>query len=302
LIPADAEPARRPAVMGVLNVTPDSFSDGGQHFSLAAAQLRVAEMVDEGATWIDVGGESTRPGAEPVAPSEEQRRVLPVIEAVAEFCATAGVGISIDTRSAETARLAVAAGATLINDVTASLWPVAADLGVAWVAMHMAGTPQNMQKNPTYSNVVDEVRAFLGERARVALASGVPMVWVDPGIGFGKTTQHNLELLSGIGELVADGAPVAIGTSRKRFIGELLAQSDSGVFRSSGSRGAMIGPEPSDPVPSNDRLVGSLATATWAIIHGARMVRVHDVRATVRAAKSALDGPAAPRRKRDGEG
>lgn len=286
--------------MGVLNVTPDSFSDGGRFTDPTVALEHARAMVAEGADWIDVGGESTRPGAAPVDPADEQRRVLPVVEAVADLCRGTGARVSIDTRHPETARAAIAAGAAMLNDVTASLWPVAADLGVPWVAMHMAGDPTTMQDDPRYASVVDEVRAYLARRAETAAAAGVPEVRVDPGIGFGKTTLHNLELLSRLDELVADGRPVLVGTSRKRFTGELLARSDRGEFRPHSSRGAsedaMIWPEPPEPVPTEDRLVGSLATATWAMIHGARTVRVHDVRATVRAARALLDGPVARRR------
>ena len=286
--------------MGVLNVTPDSFSDGGRFVDPDDAVARARVMLDEGATWIDVGGESTRPGAAPVGPDEEQRRVLPVVEAVADLCRGTGRRVSIDTRHESTARAAVAVGAEMLNDVSASLWAVAADLGVPWVAMHMAGDPTTMQADPRYDDVVGEVRAYLTERATTALAAGVPEVLVDPGIGFGKTTTHNLQLLARLRELVDDGLPVVIGTSRKRFVGELLARSDRGEFRPYGSRGpsegAMIGAEPPGPVPTEDRLVGSLATATWAMIHGARIVRVHDVRATVRAARALLDGPVARRR------
>lgn len=272
--------------MGVLNATPDSFSDGGLHLDLDAACDRVRQMVAEGAAWVDVGGESTRPGAEPVAVEEELRRVVPVVEAVAEHCRSAGVQLSVDTRHEAVARAAVDAGATVVNDVSASLWPVAADLGVGWVAMHMSGDPRTMQADPRYVDVVDHVRRFLGERVAQAQAAGVEQVWVDPGIGFGKTTSHNLELLARLGELVADGTPVLVGTSRKRFTGELLARSDAGLLRpvaESGGSGAQGGIE---PVPAQDRLVGSLTTAVWAMIHGARIVRVHDVQATVRAVRA----------------
>jgi len=272
--------------MGVLNATPDSFSDGGLHLDLDAACARVREMVAEGADWIDVGGESTRPGAEPVPLSDELRRVVPVVEAVAEDCRVAGVRLSVDTRHEAVARAAVAAGATVVNDVSATLWPVAADLGVGWVAMHMAGDPTTMQVDPRYDDVVDHVRQFLGARAAQARAAGVAQVWVDPGIGFGKTTAHNLELLARLGELVADGTPVLVGTSRKRFTGELLARSDAGTLRPAPESGAAGAQGEIEPVPPHDRLVGSLATAVWAMIHGARIVRVHDVRDTVRAVRA----------------
>lgn len=272
--------------MGVLNATPDSFSDGGLHLDLEAARARVLQMIAEGASWIDVGGESTRPGAEPVPVEEELRRVVPVIEAVEAECSAAGVGISVDTRHEPVARAAVAVGATVLNDVSASLWAVAADLGVGWVAMHMSGDPQTMQTDPRYDDVVDHVRRFLGERATQARAAGVPQVWVDPGIGFGKTTAHNLELLARLDELVADGTPVLVGTSRKRFTGELLARSDAGQFRPAAQSGDLDAQSGIEPVPTPDRRVGSLATAVWAMIQGARIVRVHDVQDTVRSVRA----------------
>jgi dihydropteroate synthase len=278
--------------MGVLNVTPDSFSDGGRHDAVGPARRRVTEMIAEGASVIDVGGESTRPGAAPVDPDDEQRRVLPVLEAVADECARAGVRLSVDTRHAATAHAAIDRGATLVNDVSASLWGVAAERGVGWVAMHMVGDPRTMQADPHYDDVVDDVRAFLAERAATARAAGVEEVWVDPGIGFGKTTAHNLALLARLDDLVADGFPVAVGTSRKRSLGVLLARSDAGLAPHPGPTGggaAFDGPE---PVAVGERQVGSLTTGCWAMILGARMVRVHDVGVTVRAAAvaSAVSG------------
>jgi dihydropteroate synthase len=268
--------------MGVLNVTPDSFSDGGQHLALAAALARADQMIAQGARVIDVGGESTRPGAEPVDPDDEQRRVLPVIEGLAGRVAEdPSLRISIDTRHASTARAAIAAGATLLNDVSASLWQVAADTGAGWVAMHMFGDPRTMQSRPHYDDVVDDVRRFLVERARTAAAAGVAEVWVDPGIGFGKTTRHNLELLAHLDVLVAEGFPVLVGTSRKRFLGELIARSDQGQPPFDGRRDPADSPVEVAPTPVDERVDGSLATAMWAMIHGARMVRVHDVDVTV---------------------
>jgi dihydropteroate synthase len=250
--------------MGVLNVTPDSFSDGGRYLDAGAAVARGLELSDEGARWVDVGGESTRPGARPVEVAEELRRVLPVVEALA----AEGVAVSIDTRNAEVARAAVAAGATLVNDVSSSLGDVAADLGVAWIAMHAQGPPETMQDDPRYDDVVAEVRDHLVARAEVALAAGVPEVWIDPGLGFGKTLAHNLTLLAHLDSLVATGLPIVVGASRKGFIGHLTARSDRC--------------EP--PVPIGERLDGSLAVATWAMAQGARMIRAHDVRPTVEAA------------------
>lgn len=275
------EGARRHPVqiMGILNVTPDSFSDGGQHLEPSDALGRARAMVAAGATFVDVGGESTRPGAAPVDPTVEQARVLPVIEALGCDPELRGARISIDTRNASTARRAVALGASVINDVSASLWATAADLGVGWVAMHMTGDPRTMQASPTYDDVVDEVRRFLDDRASMAESAGVQEVWVDPGIGFGKTTSHNLELLAGLGRLVSDGRPVLVGTSRKRSLGQLLGESDAatpgGIARSTG-----VEPGQVPPTPVHDRREGSLVTAVWAMIQGARIIRAHDIRAT----------------------
>jgi dihydropteroate synthase len=246
-----------PLVMGVLNVTPDSFSDGGRYLDPAAAVAHGMRLIAEGADIVDVGGESTRPGAVPVDALTEQERVVGVIRALAGH-----VRVSVDTTKAAVAEAAIEAGATLINDVSASLWPVAAAAGVGWVAMHMQGRPATMQRAPRYDNVVGEVRRFLAERADAAAQAGVEEVWVDPGIGFGKTLEHNLALLCSLRTIVADGRPVLVGTSRKSFISAVLG-------------GA--GPD--------DRLEGSLASAVWALTQGATMVRVHDVAATVQAAR-----------------
>ena len=215
---------------------------------------------------IDVGGESTRPGADPVPVPEELRRVIPVVEALAPH-----VRVSIDTRKPEVAEAAIDAGATLVNDVSASLHEVAAAGGpaVGWVAMHMLGDPRTMQQNPTYDDVVTDVSEFLVRRADAAAAAGVQEVWIDPGIGFGKTAPHNWSLLKHLDVLVGTGYPVLLGTSRKRFLGRVTAMSDG---RADG-----------ELAPVDDRLEASLATAVWAMVRGARMVRVHDVRATVHA-------------------
>jgi len=258
-------------VMGVLNVTPDSFSDGGRYLDLAAAVAHGRAMVDEGACIVDVGGESTRPGADPVGEEEELARVVPVIEALAaDPVVTAGlVRLSIDTRHAAVAVAAVAVGASIINDVSAGLHEVAADLGVGWVAMHMQGDPRTMQQEPVYDDVVAEVQTFLLDRAAVARTAGVPEVWIDPGIGFGKTTAHNVALVRHIDVLVASGWPVVLGVSRKRFLGELTAASDG-----------------DHPVtPPEDRAEASVAMATWSFARGVQIVRAHDVRATVGAAR-----------------
>jgi dihydropteroate synthase len=254
----------RPLVMGVINVTPDSFSDGGLHADHDAAVRHGRELLAQGADWLDVGGESTRPGATPVAEAEELRRVLPVVEALA----AEGAKVSIDTRKPGVARAAVAAGASLLNDVGGANGAVAAELGVAWAAMHVQGEPATMQVDPRYDDVVAEVLDDLTRRAEAALAAGAPEVWIDPGIGFGKTQEHNLALLAHLDAFVATRHPVLVGTSRKGFLGRLLGDSD-------GSEG---------PAPVGDRLEGSLATATWAMANGVRMVRAHDVRATAQAA------------------
>lgn len=245
--------------MGVLNVTPDSFSDGGRWLDPEAAVAHGRQMAAEGADIVDVGGESTRPGARPVPEDEEIRRVIPVVEALA-----GEVVVSIDTRKAAVARAAVAAGASLINDVSAALWPVAADTGAGWVAMHMPADPEVMQQHARYDDVVAEVTAYLVDRADKATGAGVAQVWIDPGIGFAKTAAHNLTLLRHLDALVATGYPVLVGTSRKSFLGHLAA--------TPGPDGSPV------PAPPDDRLEGSVATSTWAALHGADVVRVHDVR------------------------
>lgn len=251
-------------VMGVVNVTPDSFSDGGRFLDHAAAVAHARRLVAEGADVIDVGGESTRPGATAVSVEEELRRVLPVVEQMA-----VDVRVSIDTRHAAVARAAISAGATLVNDVSSSLHQVAADGGAGWVAMHMQGEPATMQDAPLYQDVVTEVRDQLVASAAAGRAAGVDEIWIDPGVGFGKTADHNLALLAHLDVLVATGYPVVVGTSRKGFLGRLLAVADG----------------TDDPVPVDDRLEGSLATATWAFELGAAMVRAHDVRGTAAAAR-----------------
>ncbi len=257
-----------PTVLGILNVTPDSFSDGGRYVEPEAAVARAEVMVAEGADMIDVGGESTRPGAERPTVAEELGRVLPVIEAVADLAP-----VSVDTRREEVARAAVAAGATVINDVGAGLGAVAAELGVGWIACHLEGEPSTMQEDPRYDDVVDEVAAFLDDRATAAAAAGVERLWVDPGFGFAKTVDHNLELLAGLDRFVAGPWPVALGTSRKGSLGRLLARSDG----------------QDEPVPVDDRLVGSVVTATYGLFAGVDLVRVHDVKAT-RQAVSVVTG------------
>ena len=263
----------RPLIMGVVNVTPDSFSDGGRYLDHAAAIEHGRGVVADGADWVDVGGESTRPRAEPVPADEELRRVVPVVEALVAD----GIAVSIDTRKAEVARAAVDAGAGMVNDVSASLAEVAAAGGVAFVAMHMLGDPRTMQEQPVYDDVVVDVRDFLVARADAARAAGVTDVWLDPGIGFGKTLDHNLDLLANLDVFVATGYPVLVGTSRKTMLGTLAARADG--------EGAAV-------PPPTDRLEGSVATAVWAWRQGAAMVRVHDVGATVRA-RRAIEATAA---------
>ncbi len=245
-------------ILGILNVTPDSFSDGGAFMSPVAAVARAHEMLEEGADIIDVGGESTRPGAKQVDIDTELSRVIPVIETLAPTCR-----LAIDTRHEEVARAAIAAGASIINDVSASLWHVAADTGAGWIAMHMKGQPGDMQLGPSYTDVVAEVRDFLVGRAEQAKEAGVEQIWIDPGFGFGKTLEQNLELLAGLDSLVESGFPVAVGTSRKSMLGSLIARSDGA----------------DDQTPVNDRLEGSVSTATYAMMLGAKLIRVHDVKA-----------------------
>lgn len=254
--------------MGILNVTPDSFSDGGRFIDPDRAVAHARRMVDEGADIVDVGGESTRPGAAPVSLDEELRRTVPVVAAVAG----AGHRVSIDTRHAEVAAAAVDAGASIINDVSASLGHVAAELGVGWIAMHMAGEPATMQSDPRYDrDVVDEVRDYLVARADAARAGGVDDIWIDPGIGFGKTVDHNVELVSNLAELVATGERVAVGVSRKSTLGALTAAAD----------------RTDDPAPVPDRLDVSLAMSVWAMADGVDLLRVHDVAAHVVALQGA---------------
>ncbi|MHB8438277.1 MAG: dihydropteroate synthase [Acidimicrobiales bacterium] len=252
----------RPLVMGVLNVTPDSFFDGGRFLDPDAAVAHGLDLVNEGADVIDVGGESSRPGAATVPEAEELARVVPVVAALAPY-----VRVSVDTTKVAVAEAAIAAGATLLNDISAGLFTVAAGApGVGFVAMHMQGTPATMQDDPRYDDVVREVAEFLRRRAGEALDAGVEEVWIDPGIGFGKSDVHNLALLRNLDVFGSIGAPLLVGTSRKGFLGRLAADAEG------------------RPAPADERLAGSLASATWAMLNGAQMVRVHDVAPTVQAA------------------
>jgi dihydropteroate synthase len=254
--------------MGIVNVTPDSFSDGGRFLERGAALEQTRTLVSEGADIIDIGGESTRPGAEPVSAEEELRRVLPVIEGLA--AEGLGAQISIDTTKAPIARAALAAGASLVNDVSAfradpEMAALVAQSGAECCLMHMLGEPRTMQREggPKYVDVVDEVKAFLEQRMEFALREGVARerIMLDPGIGFGKTESHNLELLRRLPELLALGAPIVIGTSRKGFLGRIAA-------RASGS---------DEPLGVEDRLAGTVASNVLALERGASVFRVHDV-------------------------
>jgi len=249
----------QPRIMGVLNVTPDSFSDGGDFFSAERAIARAQQLVAEGAAVIDVGGESTRPGARAVSLAEELHRVIPVIEALAQ---TIPVPVSIDTRKPEVMQAAVAAGAGLINDVNAlqadGALEVAATLDVPVCLMHMQGVPETMQDHPGYTDVVAEVTGFLTARAEACVAAGVSRerILLDPGFGFGKTVAHNLQLLQQLGQLVATGYPVLVGLSRKSLIGKVLG------------------------LPVDKRKSPGIALAVLAVWQGAVLVRCHDVRET----------------------
>ncbi|HEY5006856.1 MAG TPA: dihydropteroate synthase, partial [Caulobacteraceae bacterium] len=251
--------------MGVVNVTPDSFSDGGRFFETADAVAHARTLIAAGADSLDIGAESTRPGAEPVVAADELARVVPVITAIR---AESGISISIDTMKPEVAAAAVAAGATMWNDVTALRWSedslaTAADLGCDVVLMHMQGVPRTMQAAPAYDDVVAEVSTFLVARADAAVAAGVApeKIWLDPGIGFGKTGAHSLTLLAHLDRIVALGFPVLLGASRKSFLGKI-------------DRAA---------TGAGDRLGGSLAAALAGAAAGVAAVRVHDVRETVQA-------------------
>jgi dihydropteroate synthase len=255
--------------MGVVNVTPDSFSDGGRFLDAESAVGYGLALVAQGAEILDVGGESTRPGAEPVTADEEIARIEPVLARLAE----AGAQLSIDTSKAAVAEVALRRGATLVNDVTAfradpAMAELVARSGVDCCLMHMLGEPRTMQREPRYQDVVSEVKSFLEERMAFAVAAGVSeeRILLDPGIGFGKTASHNLELLRRLGELVAIGRPLVIGTSRKAFLGRLAAVAAAG------------GPlDEVAPLPPEARLAGTIATNVMALERGATVFRVHDV-------------------------
>ncbi|VGO22155.1 dihydropteroate synthase [Pontiella sulfatireligans] len=248
----------RTLVMGILNATPDSFSDGGDFYDINAAVDRALDMEAQGADIIDIGGESTRPGATPVPALEEIKRTLPVIEKIREH---SSVPISIDTMKAETAFQALEAGANIINDISAfetdpKMVEVAAQTAAGAVLMHMKGTPQTMQDDPAYANVVQDVRSYLQQRMDFAASHGVGRehLVVDPGIGFGKTLEHNLDVMRRLPDLAECGRPLLVGASRKSFIGQLLGRDNPA-----------------------ERLSGSLGAAAWAVLQGAHILRVHDV-------------------------
>jgi dihydropteroate synthase len=243
-------------LMGVVNVTPDSFSDGGLYLDPEAAVAHGLELSEAGAEVLDVGGESTRPGADPVGEEEELRRVVPVIRGLSGSRSL----VSVDTSKASVAAAALDAGAAIVNDVTAlrgdpEMGPLCAERGATVVLMHMLGEPRTMQENPRYDDVVADVKAFLAERLEAAVAAGIDenRVWLDPGIGFGKTGAHNMELLRRLGELRELGRPLVIGTSRKSFLGKV------------------------DGSPADQRLGGTIASSVLAAAEGAEVLRVHDV-------------------------
>jgi dihydropteroate synthase len=256
----------RPLVMGIVNVTPDSFSDGGQFTATETAIEHGVRLATDGADLLDVGGESSRPGAKPVSLEDELARVIPVVRGLA---AKVKVPISVDTTKAEVARQALAAGAAIVNDIAAGLGDsdmpaVVRDTRAGVVLMHMQGTPETMQLNPTYTDVVREVREFLAERIQAFVNAGVPAerIAVDPGIGFGKTADHNRLLLAHLDELLALGRPILLGVSRKGFLGRITGR------------------------PVNERLASSLAAACFCVTRGStHVLRVHDVAATVDAAR-----------------
>ena len=280
-------PSDQPLIMGVLNTTPDSFSDGGEWGTADRAVAQAERMLGHGAHVIDVGGESSRPGAHPVERTEELDRVLPVIERLAGRCV-----ISIDTAKAEVAEAALSKGASIVNDITASLEDVAGSHSAGWIAMHMQGEPRTMQHNPAYDDVVREVAESLDEYRLRGERAGVEHLWVDPGFGFGKTTSHNLALLRDLALLRgADGSealgsttpsttPLLIGVSRKRFLGEIHATADSEQNATTGSELSAQGGESEVLVDANDRIEGSVMAAVWSWANSAHMVRTHDVRVT----------------------
>ena len=257
--------SKKTLIMGVLNVTPDSFSDGGKYVKLPDAVSRAVQMAEDGADIIDIGGESTKPGAAPVSAKEELRRVLPIIKKLVKKIK---LPVSIDTYKAEVAEAALSEGASIVNDISgfrfdAKIAKVAAKHKAGAVLMHILGTPGDMQSNPAYRNIIGEISAYLKESARIARKAGVrkESILLDPGIGFGKTTEHNLLLIKNLGGIKRLGYPVLMGPSRKSFIGKILG------------------------LPAAERLEGTLAAVSACVLNGAAVVRVHDVLETARAVR-----------------
>jgi dihydropteroate synthase len=260
-------PTPRPLVMGILNITPDSFSDGSRFAAPDAALAHAREMIAQGADLLDIGGESTRPGSERIPASEQLRRILPTIQAIRR---ESDIALSLDTTLSEVARPAIDAGINILNDISAGredpgMLTLAAGRGLPIILMHMQGTPGTMQENPTYGDVVTEVASFLQDRAQAAMAAGIPSghILLDPGIGFGKDLEHNLALLRNLADLHQRAGiqhRLLVGVSRKRFIGTLT----------------------NTPQP-DQRVAGSLAAGLWCLAHGAHILRVHDVKPTVEA-------------------
>lgn len=257
----DRKMSKRTQVIGILNVTPDSFYDGGHFFSIEEAYKHAIQMVEDGCDWIDIGGESSRPGSEPVGSDEEQRRILPILERLHDI----SVPRSVDTYRADTARKALKYGVTMINDISAfrldpELVEVVAEAGCNYVLMHMQGTPKTMQLEPRYNDVVSDICSFFEERLNFAKKHGIKQdkIWLDPGFGFGKTVEQNLTLLRRIKEFFRFGLPVLIGTSNKSTIGAVL------------------------DLPIDQRVEGTSATVAWAVFQGVHAVRVHQVKEMVR--------------------
>lgn len=255
--------SKRTYLMGVLNVTPDSFSDGGRYYGVEQAIRRAMEMVDEGADVIDIGGESTRPGSEPIPLDEELHRVLPVIENLAK---RTSVPISVDTYKSEVASRALDAGAVIVNDISGlhfdrRLAEVVAQHRASIVLMHIRGTPKTMQQDPEYDDLIEEICNYLSDGVRIAESNGIRQIIVDPGIGFGKNLKHNLEIFRKLSEFQRFGYPVLVGPSRKSFIGMIL------------------------DLPVEERLEGTAAAVAVSIMNGAHIVRVHDVKQMIRVAK-----------------
>jgi len=259
------ELGKRTLVMGIVNVTPDSFSDGGQFLDSEKAITQGLRLAEEGADIIDIGGESTRPGSDSVSQDEELKRIIPVIEGLVD---KVNIPISIDTCKSEVAKKAIDSGVSMVNDISAARFDpkivdMAKQYNVPLALMHMKGTPKNMQENPTYVSVMGEIKEFLIERVGFAVKKGVPKenIIIDPGIGFGKRLEHNYEIIRNLGELKELGLPILIGPSRKSFIAMTL------------------------DLPVEDRLEGTLAAVTMCVMNGADIVRVHDVKEAVRAVK-----------------